>query len=389
MGCGASSGAKYEKKEEPVKETPASAPPTVAVTAAPEEKKAEETAATPAAQTEATPAAAEAPKAEAAATEEKPAEAAEADAEEEEEEEDDEVDELPEPPPTYASKGQRSSVSAEAYGAWNKKEDFTPPVYEKTDEQKERLTKVLGKSFLFAALAKKELDIVINAMEEKKLEPGTRIIHQDGDGDCLYVVESGSVECFKRFEKDGEEKMVKSLGEGDAFGELALLYNCPRAASVQSKDDCVLWQLDRGSFNHIVKDAAQKKRERYEGFLSKVKLLESMDGYGRNQLADALKSETFAAGAEIIKQGDPGDKFYIVEEGQLVASKDGADVLDLKEGDYFGELALLNDAPRAATVTAKSDVVVVSVDRNTFIKMLGPLKDLMEAHKEAYETPAQ
>jgi len=308
--------------------------------------------------------------------------------EEEEEEEDDAEDELPEPPPAYLNKGARSSVSAEAYGAWNKKEDFTPPVHEKTEDQKARLTTILGKSFLFAALAKKDVDIIIQAMEEKKLEPGTRIIHQDGDGDCLFVVESGTLECFKRFEKDGEEKMVKTIAEGDAFGELALLYNCPRAASVQSKDDCVLWQLDRGSFNHIVKDAAAKKREKYEGFLAKVTLLESMDTYGRNQLADALKSESFAAGTAIITQGEPGDKFYIVEEGQLVAQKDGVEVLQLKEGDYFGELALLRDEPRAASVTATSDVVVVSVERNTFNKMLGPLKDMMEKHTSVYETPA-
>merc|ERR1712216_1084988 len=320
--------------------------------------------------------------------EEATAKAEEGEDEEEEEDDDDVVDEMPEPP-AYKSKGPRSSVSAEAYGAWNKKEEFTPPVYEKTDEQKTRLNAVLGKSFLFAALSQKEVDIVINAMKEQKLEPGFRIIHEGGDGECLYVVETGNLECFKKI--DGEEKMVKALSEGDAFGELALLYNCPRAASVQSKDECILWELDRGSFNAIVKDAAQKKREKYEGFLNKVKLLETMESYERNQLADALKPESFPAETEIIKQGDEGNKFYIVEEGTLVAKKDGADVLDLKEGDHFGELALLKNEPRAASVVSKSDVVVLSVDRITFNKMLGPLKTIMERHTASYsagEAPA-
>lgn len=58
---------------------------------------------------------------------------------------------------------------------------------------------------------------------------------------------------------------------GDVFGELALLYNTVRAANVIAKEDCVLWKLDRNSFTHIVADAAQKKRTRYEGFLAKVK----------------------------------------------------------------------------------------------------------------------
>jgi len=373
MGCGGSAGKKYETKD-----GAADAPKDKGTTpeAKPEEKPKEETKKEEKpkeeAKKEAAPAKADEPK------------KAEEEEEEEEDDDDDVVDEMPEPP-AYKSKGPRSSVSAEAYGAWNKKEEFTPPVYEKTDEQKTRLNGVLGKSFLFAALAPKELDIVINAMKEQKLEPGFRIIHEGGDGECLYVVESGNLECFKKIE--GEEKMVKALSEGDAFGELALLYNCPRAASVQSKDECILWELDRGSFNHIVKDAAQKKREKYEGFLSKVKLLESMESYEKNQIADALKPESFPAGTEIVKQGDPGDKFYIVEEGTLVAKKDGADVLDLKEGDYFGELALLNNEPRAASVVSKSDVVVLSVDRITFNKMLGPLKNLMERHSKVYETP--
>lgn len=57
---------------------------------------------------------------------------------------------------------------------------------------------------------------------------------------------------------------------GDVFGELALLYNTTRAANVDAREDSVLWKLDRRSFNSIVKDAAQKKRERYEGFLGSV-----------------------------------------------------------------------------------------------------------------------
>ena len=64
--------------------------------------------------------------------------------------------------------------------------------------------------------------------------------------------------------------MVKKYTAGDVFGELALLYNAPRAASINADTECTLFALDRNTFNHIVKDSAQKKRTTYEEFLSTV-----------------------------------------------------------------------------------------------------------------------
>merc|ERR1712036_40434 len=126
------------------------------------------------------------------------------------------------------------------------------------------------------------------------VDPKVRLINQGEDGDFLFVIEEGQLDCFIK-QKDGDEKLVKTCEPGDAFGELALLYNCSRAASVESRAKCVLWQLDRETFNHIVKDAASKKRERYEKFLSSVPLLASMDAYERSQVCDALKAESFEA----------------------------------------------------------------------------------------------
>lgn len=67
-----------------------------------------------------------------------------------------------------------------------------------------------------------------------------------------------------------------------------MLYNAPRAATIISKTESILLGLDRETFNHIVKDAASKKREKYENFLSKVDLLHDMSPYERLQIADAL-----------------------------------------------------------------------------------------------------
>lgn len=310
--------------------------------------------------------------AEAAAADAKPAAAAD----DEEEEEDDVDDEFDEPPPPPKNGGARSSVSAEAYGAWNVKKAFEPPVYPKTDEQKKRIKDVLSGSFLFQSVDPKDFDVLLSAVQEEKVEPKTRVINKGDDGDFMCIIESGTFNCLIMQDEIGEEKVVKTCEPGDAFGELALMYNCPRAASVESTTDGTFWKLDRETFNHIVRDAAQKKREKHEDFLKKVPLLEKMDDYQRSQFADALKEEEVEEGKIIITEAEEGNRFYIIADGEATASKkDSDEVMNYKSGDYFGELALLKDQPRAATVTSKG-CKVLSLDRKSFKRLLGSVDEL-------------
>jgi len=294
----------------------------------------------------------------------------------ESEEEDDEDDE---PPPDFFNErpagGARASVSAEAYGEWNTKKAFVPPVIAKTDEQKDRLKNVLVKSFLFSTLEENDMTVVIGAMSEVIAPDGERVITQGEQGDFLFVIESGKLDCIIKIE--GVDKVVKTCEAGDVFGELALLYNCPRAATVQAKDSCVLWKLDRDTFNNIVKEGAEKKRQRYDNFLAKVPLLSNMDAYERSQLADAIKIEQFADAAVIFKQGDVGSTFYIIEDGAAVATKNGTQVMSYNAGDYFGELALIRNQPRAATITAKGAAKLLSIDSRSFKRLLN-VNDLLE-----------
>lgn len=169
------------------------------------------------------------------------------------------------------------------------------------------------------------------------------------------------------------------------------MYNAPRAANIQAKTDSTLWALDRECFNNIVKDAAIKRRERYENFLKKVDLLDTMDPYERMQLADGLQNHRHVAGDYVVKQGDQGDKFFMIEEGNLVAMKvmkpgeSPIEVFKYKEGDYFGELALLKNIPRQASIVCKTDVKLVSLDRESFKRMLGPLEDILKRNEERYK----
>merc|ERR1712216_404819 len=267
------------------------------------------------------------------------------DSEKEESDEEDDTAELPPPPPSNYGARQRTSVSAEAYGKWNERKAFTPPVYEKPEDLKTKIQKVLAESFLFANLEAKDMSVIIDAMQTEGCEKGTRLIEQGDDGDHLYVIEAGQMDCYKKLE--GEEKLVKECTAGQAFGELALLYNCPRAASVVAKEKSELLKLDRETFNHIVRDATTKRREKYEAFLKGVPILKTMDTYERNAMCDALQVETIPAGSTVVKQGEVGDKFYIVEEGELrcekiyISGTPPQQVMQYGTGAYFGELALI------------------------------------------------
>jgi len=207
----------------------------------------------------------------------------------------------------------------------------------------------------------------------------------------LYIVDEGELDCYKRFKKGEEPKLVKKYGPSDSFGELALLYNAPRAASIQAISDCVLLALDRETFNNIVKDAEIKRRERFEQALSKVELFQDMDPYERTKLSDVIGVEKYKTGDYIIKQGEEGNKFYIIEEGAAIATKtlqgktEPETVLKYKSGDYFGELALFHNEPRQANIIAESDISVMTLDRSVFNRVLGPLKEILARNAKKYE----
>lgn len=132
---------------------------------------------------------------------------------------------------------------------------------------------------------------------------------------------------------------VASLGAGDSFGELALMYNAPRAATITATAPSSLWAMDRVTFRSMLFEKANSKRETYKSFLSKVSLLAPLEPYEREKIADVLEEVAYADDEAIIKEGDAGDNLYIVEEGACVATKviDGESVV-VKEyavGDFF------------------------------------------------------
>ncbi|GAV54191.1 hypothetical protein ZYGR_0AK06930 [Zygosaccharomyces rouxii] len=277
------------------------------------------------------------------------------------------------PLPTNFNAGRRTSVSAETFQPGSL-DNWTPPHYvEKTPEQLDRLFKAVGGNFLFNKLDTDSKKLIINALEEKRVNKGTEIIKQGDEGDFFYVVEKGTVDFFVNHHK------VNTSNAGSSFGELALMYNSPRASTVIAQTDCVLWALDRLTFRKILLGSSFQKRLMYDELLKSMPILQTLTTYDRAKLADALDTEFYEAGQEIVREGDVGENFYLIEYGECDICKEGQGVINhLRAHDYFGEIALLNDLPRQATVKATKRTKVATLGKSGFQRLLGPAVEVLK-----------
>jgi len=296
--------------------------------------------------------------------------------------------EQPQSFPNNYNMNRRTSVSAESLAPASADDsNWKAPQYPKTQEQVSRLRAAVSHNFLFSHLDDDQSSQVLGALQERKVPAkDVRVIVQGDAGDYFYVVENGSFDIYVsktgRVEPGGPEGMgtrVATSGPGTSFGELALMYNAPRAATVVSTEPSILWQLDRITFRRILMDSAFQRRRMYESFLEEVPLLSSLTPYERSKIADALETTKYPANTAIIREGDVGDKFFLLESGEAEAHKRGhqAPLKSYSKGDYFGELALLDDKPRAASVLSQTEVKVAWLGKDGFQRLLGPVEAMM------------
>lgn len=278
--------------------------------------------------------------------------------------------------PVAFNANRRVSVSAEALNPGKFKSDsWRPPINNLSASQKEDLAKTLSSNFLFQQLDAASKKTVIEALTKKTFVKNDEIIRQGDEGDFFYIVELGTVDFYVNGSK------VNSSSEGASFGELALMYNSPRAATViAASENVTCWALDRLTFRRILLEGTFNRRLMYEDFLKDVKVLSSLSNQERLKLADALSTEIYHKGDNIVTQGDVGENFYFIERGECNVIKEGEGVVSkLGKGDYFGEVALLKDMPRQATVQAVDTVVVATLGKLGFTRLLGPAVQVLKS----------
>ncbi|NXS17864.1 KAP0 kinase, partial [Mystacornis crossleyi] len=313
-------------------------------------------------------------------------------------------DEISPPPPlnpVVKYRSRRGAISAEVYT----EEDaasYVRKVIPKDYKTMAALAKAIEKNVLFTHLDDNERSDIFDAMFPVTYIAGETVIQQgkcQGDeGDNFYVVDQGEMDVYVNSE------WATSVGEGGSFGELALIYGTPRAATVKAKTNVKLWGIDRDSYRRILMASIPhnlelsfggntlRKRNMYEKFLSKVSILESLDKWERLTVADALEPVQFEDGQKIVVQGEPGDEFFIILEGTAAVlqrrseNEEFVEVGRLGPSDYFGEIALLMNRPRAATVVARGPLKCVKLDRPRFERVLGPCSDILKRNIQQYNS---
>jgi CRP-like cAMP-binding protein/predicted MFS family arabinose efflux permease len=244
---------------------------------------------------------------------------------------------------------------------------------ERVDERAEtrvRPLAALRRTASFRGLTMLALESIGSRLGRKTAVAGEAVVLQGDVGDCFYVIDEGRVEVTI----DGYH--VGALGPGDSFGDKALLHSAPRTATVTATESTVLWSLDGAGFaagvtgdeGRHVQWVRSAGHDSLESILDGIALFAAID---RRGLAASGEQVTLPPGTRIIGQGETGDTFYVILDGEVQVSIDGDDVRTLHPGESFGEIALLHDVRRTANVTATTSVTLWSLGREAFMAVLG------------------
>jgi cAMP-dependent protein kinase regulator len=160
------------------------------------------------------------------------------------------------------------------------------------------------------------------------------------------------------------------------FGELALIYNDKRSATIIANDACSVYSLEGSLFKSMVVMSSMQRRTQQASFLNSIKLFDSLDKQQKLKLVDGLECLKFEPNQTIFKEGDIGAEFFIIEEGSVRCLKEETQevIRNLGVGDHFGELALINNASRSLSVVANEKTVLLMLEREAFIRILGAIE---------------
>ncbi|XP_030638804.1 cGMP-dependent protein kinase 2 isoform X2 [Chanos chanos] len=243
---------------------------------------------------------------------------------------------------------------------------------------KKLLTDALNKNQYMRRLETQQIKDMVECMFERSYEKGEYVIKQGEPGNHLYVLAEGKLDVFQN------NKLLTSIEVWTTFGELAVLYNCTRTASVKAVSNVKTWALDREIFHNIMRMTAEARHEQHRTFLRSVSLLASLPEDKLSKIVDCLE-EYYNKGDYIITEGEEGSTFYIISNGKVKVTQSTEDhdepqiINTLVKGDYFGEKALISDDVRSANIIAEEDgVECLVIDRETFNQTVGTFNELQK-----------
>jgi len=244
------------------------------------------------------------------------------------------------------------------------------------------IAQATAESNLFSNLTEGQRADIVDAMQEMTFKEGDIVIRQGAVGDNFFVVGSGE---FSAYLLQAGDKPVKNYAVGGTFGELALMYNSPRAASILCKSAGSCWALDRNTFRHILMAAAKQAMDTTAQFLQAVPLLSSLTDEQREALGEVLEVLEFGPKETIVREGEDADALYLIKAGEVVAYKAeegkplGRELGRMRQLEFFGESSLETTGERRqATVVSAAKVTMLKLTRTNFTELFGELRDVIK-----------
>jgi len=267
----------------------------------------------------------------------------------------------------------------------------------KTDAERELIKTAISANTLFQGTTEVNFEDFVDVFEKKVFPKDSTVIKQGDEGFSFYVVESGTLDIYIKGGEGGGDEMQVGVPymKGGSFGELALIYNSGRAATIKSAESCVLWKISKLAFRGLRHQHEQKAHTMIISQLSKVKVgghtfAEALTNDDIESMALATNLATFDAGEVIVREGETGDVFYIIIDGTVDVFQKAAGenkIASLGESSFFGEKALLDEDVRKATCKAASTVHCLTLQRDDFNRMLGNLDDILKGKRKTSPLP--
>jgi CRP-like cAMP-binding protein/Zn-dependent protease len=227
---------------------------------------------------------------------------------------------------------------------------------------------------LFRDLPVEVLNDLSGRVRLRSAAQGEAVVRQGDRANAMYVVRSGSLQVVEEGPDHREDRVLRTLGRGESFGELGLVEAAPRTATVRAIEPAELFEIDKSTFDRLLADQI-----RLPDFaptvqaLTEIRELAPFSHLEPDELAAVMKHGGWAnypPGETILREGRVGDAFYAIRSGQVEVLRGRRRVRVLGPGAYFGEVALLLDVPRTASVRALTPVRAFRLDRKGFDRLI-------------------
>ena len=216
-------------------------------------------------------------------------------------------------------------------------------------EDYDMIYQIISKHFFMQTLSDQAKNEIIITMSLQKVKKDTILFKQGEPGTYWYIVHEGTFSLYINNE------FKKNLSKGDSFGELALMNDAPRSATVKANSDCQVWTLKREVFRKILEFISNINYSQNMKFLNGIDI--PLDKNIKSLLANNLLQEIYKKNTVIFSEGEYGNNMYIIKEGEVCCKKNGKIVRILKKGENFGQKAILFDNKRTMDIIANTDCV--------------------------------